>query len=89
MQEHGLDDELFKTKLAYPNESFMQSAFGNLGNFDKPLNLTKEDFWSTLKQETPQDEEINHTQVIIRKFKIQNVLTQELTRITSKWLSFN
>ena len=42
MQENGLDDELFNMKLAYPFEYFMQT--GNLGNFDKPLNLTKEVF---------------------------------------------
>ena len=44
MQENCLDDELFNMKWAYPFEYFMQSASGNLGNFDKPLNLTKEVF---------------------------------------------
>ena len=33
-----------------------------LGNFHQSLNLTKEDFWSTLKQPYPSDEEINRTQ---------------------------
>ena len=56
MQEKGLDDELSKEKLAHPYEVF------NPGNFQEPLNLTKEDFWSTLKQTTPPDEEINRIQ---------------------------
>ena len=51
MHENRLDDESLKKKLAYPYECFL------LGNFQEPLNLTKEDFWSTLKQETPPDEE--------------------------------
>ena len=49
------EDELFQKKLAYPYEVF------NLSNFQEPLNLTKEDSWSTLKQTTPPDEEINRT----------------------------
>ena len=44
MDENGFIDKLFKKKLAYPYEYF------NLDNFDKPLNLTKEDYWSTLTQ---------------------------------------
>ena len=41
-------------------------------NFQEPLNLTKEDFWSTLKQTTPPDEESNRTQETIKKFHIKN-----------------
>ena len=41
-------------------------------NFQGPINLTKADYWSTLKQETPPDEEINRTLEIIRKFIIKN-----------------
>ena len=44
MDENGLDDELFKKKLAYPYE------YLNLSNIQEPLNLSPEDFWSTLKQ---------------------------------------
>ena len=44
MDENGFIDKLFKKKLAYPYEYF------NLDNFDKPPNLTKKDFWSTLTQ---------------------------------------
>ena len=76
MDENGLDDELFKTKLAYPYE------YLNLNNIQEPLNLTKENFWSTLKQKTPPDEKINRTQEIIKKFNVRN--GQELTMIYLK-----
>ena len=76
MDENGLDDELFKKKLVYPYEYF------TLDNIQEPLNLTKEDFWSTLKQTTPPDEEINRTQEIIKKFEVKN--GQELTMIYLK-----
>ena len=81
MDENGFDDELFKKKLAYPYEYF------NLGNFQEPLNLTKEDFWSTLKQTTPPDDEINRTQEIVKKFNVKN--GQELTMIYLKWMFYN
>ena len=60
------EDELFKKKLAYAYEVF------NLSNFQEPSNLTKEDFWSTLKQATPPDEEINRTQEVIKNYGIKN-----------------
>ena len=66
MDENGFTDELFKKKLAYPYEVLTLSNSKNI--FQEPLNLTKEDFWSTLKQTTPPDEEINRTQDIIRKY---------------------
>ena len=53
-------DEFFKKKLAYPYE------YLNLSKFQEPLNLTKEDFWSTLKQTNPSDEETHRTQEIIK-----------------------
>ena len=40
-------------------------------NVQEQLNLTKEDLWSTLKQETPPDEEINRTQEINKKFNLK------------------
>ena len=76
LDEESLDDtegtggalhascELFKKKLAYPYDHF------NLGNFQEPLNLTNENFWSTLKQSYPSDEEISRTQEIIKKFDL-------------------
>ena len=51
IDSNNFEDELSKTKLAYPYE------YLNLSNFQEPLNLTKEDFRSTLKQSYPSDEE--------------------------------
>ena len=76
LDENGFTDELCKKKLAYPYE------YLNLGNFQEPLILTKEDLWSTLKQKTPPDEEINRTQEIIKKFNVKN--GQELTMLYLK-----
>ena len=58
MDENGFIDEIFKKTLAYPYEYFTVSSF------QEPLNLTKEDFWPTLKQSCPSDEEISRTQKI-------------------------
>ena len=64
--------------MAYPYDYFTQStrsasgAFGNLGNFQEQMNLTEENLWSILNQETPPDEEINRTREIIKKFKLKN-----------------
>ena len=71
MDENGFIDENFKKKLAYPYEYF------NLDNFDKPLNLTKEEYWSTLTQYYPSDNDIKRTQELINKNKIKN--RRELT----------
>ena len=60
LDENGFTDELIKKKLAYPHE------YLNLSFIQELLNLTKEDFWSTLKQTTPPDEETNRTQEIIK-----------------------
>ena len=76
MDENGLDDELFKKKLAYPYE------YLNLSNIQEPLNLSPEDFWSILKQTTPSLEEINRTQEIIKKYDLKN--GQELTELYLK-----
>ena len=51
--------------MAFPYKYFY------LDNFQEPLNLTKEDFWSKLKQDTPPDDEIKCTQEIIRKFNLK------------------
>ena len=64
MDEKGFKDVLFKKKLAQPYLNFTHN------NFQKPLNQTKNDFWSTLKQTTPQDEEINRTPEIKKKYDI-------------------
>ena len=50
MDSNGFDDELFKQKLAYCYDSF------NSDKFDKPIILTKEDFYYNLNQSIPPDE---------------------------------
>ena len=82
LESNNIEDELYEKKLAYPYEYFTQSAFGNSDNFDKPPTLTKEDFWSTIKQSYPPDEEISGTQNIITKYDIKN--GQELTMLYLK-----
>ena len=62
--------------MACPYEYF------NLSNFQGTLNLTKEDFWSTLKQSYPSDEEISRTLEIIEMFNIEN--GQEQTMLCLK-----
>ena len=72
----GLIDDLFKKKLAYPYEKF------NLNNFQEPLNLTKEDYWSTLTKSYPFDDDIKRTQQLIDKYKITT--PQQLTMLYLK-----
>ena len=76
MNENGFIDKLFKKKLPYPYEYF------NLDNFDKPLNLTKEDYWSTLTQSYPSDDNIKRTQELFDKNNIKN--GQDLTMLYLK-----
>ena len=66
MDEKGFKDKLLKKKLAYPYE------YLNLDNFQEPLNLTKEDYWSTLTQSYPSDDDIKRTQELIDENKIKN-----------------
>ena len=66
MKLEGMSDELLKKKLAYPYEKF------NLDNLHQQLNLTKEDYWSTLTQSYPSDDDIQRTQELIDKNKIKN-----------------
>ena len=80
MQNEGLTDNLFKKKLAYPYEKF------NLNNLHEPhsfaLNLTKEDFWSTLTQSYPCEDDIKRTQQLIDTYNITTA--QELTELYLK-----
>ena len=76
MQKEGLTDDLFKKKLAYPYEKF------NLNNLHEPLNLTKEDYWSTLTQSHPCEDDIKRTQQLIDTYKITTA--QELTELYLK-----
>ena len=71
INSEGLIDDLFKKKLAYPYEKF------NLIKFQEPLNLTKEDYWSTLTQSYPCDDDIKRTQQLIDKYNITT--PQQLT----------
>ena len=76
MDSEGLTDSLFKKKLAYPYEK------SNLENMSQSLNLTKADYWSTLTQSYPSDDDIQRTQELIDK---NNITTpQQLTMLYSK-----
>ena len=56
-------------KLAYPYE-----YFNSIDDNQKPVdNLKIEDFFSILKKNCPNDEEIERTKEVIEKFNIQNV----------------
>ena len=76
MQNEALTDDLFKKKLAYPYEKF------NLNNLHEPLNLTKEDYWSTLTQSHPCEDDIKRTQQLIDTYNITTA--QELTMLYLK-----
>ena len=76
MKLEGMSDDFFKKKLAYPYE------YLNLDNFQEPLNLTKEVYWSTLTQSYLSDDVIERTQELIDKNKIEN--GRELTMLYLK-----
>ena len=65
LKKNNFYDELLIHKLAYPYEYF------NPTNFEKPLDLKKEHFYSTLKQEYPPQQEIDRTFEIIKKYDIK------------------
>ena len=69
MNSEGLIDDLFRKKLAYPYAKI------NLENMSaklpqQPLNLTREDYWSTLTQSYPCDDDNERTQQLIDKYNI-------------------
>ena len=68
LDKNGMEDDLFKRKLAYPYEKG-----NNIESYYKPLKLGREDYFSTLKQSYPDFEEIIKTQAIIVKDKITNL----------------
>ena len=76
MQNEGLTDNLFKKKLAYPYENI------NVNNLHEPLNLTKEDYLSTLTQSCPCEDDIKRTQQLIDTYNITTA--QELTELYLK-----
>ena len=77
LDANGVEDDLFKRKLAYPYEK------GNtIESYYKPLKLGRDDYFSTLKQTYSSFEEIIRTQAIIVKNKITNL--KELTMLYLK-----
>ena len=72
-----MENDLFKRKLAYPYEKGK-----TIESFYKPLNLGREDYFSTLKLSYPDFEEIIRTQAIIRKNKMTNL--KEITMLNLK-----
>ena len=65
-------------KLAYPYQNS-----NNINDYQKPVdNLKKEDFFSKLKNECPDDDEIERTKEIIKLFDIKN--GEELTKLYCK-----
>ena len=77
--EEALPDYMGENKkLAYPYEHF-----NNIDDYQKPVNnLTKENFFSKLKNKCPDDEEIQRTKDNIKRFNIKN--GEELTEIYLK-----
>ena len=72
LDKNGMEDDLFKRKLAYPYEKGK-----TIESYYKPLKLCREDYFSTLKQSYLDFEEILRTQAIIVKNRITNL--KELT----------
>ena len=64
LDKSGMQDDLFKRKLAYPYEKGK-----TIESYYKPLKLGREDYFSTLKQSYPDFEEIIRTQAIIVKIR--------------------
>ena len=62
-----MEDEQFKKNLAYPFENFqvMRTIYGS-------LNLNREGFYSTLKQFTPINKEMERTEIIFTKYSFTN-----------------
>ena len=77
LDKNGMEDDLFKRKLAYP-----YGKGKTIESYYKPLKIGREDYFSTLKQSNPDFEEIIRTQAIIVKNKITNL--KELTMLYLK-----
>ena len=68
LDANGMEDDLFKRKLAYPYEKVK-----TIESFYKPLKLGREDYFSTLKKLYPDFEEIIRTQAFIVRNRITNL----------------
>ena len=77
LDANGMEDDLFKRKLACPYEKGK-----TIDSFHKPLKLGREDYFPTLKPSYPDFEEIIRIQAIIKKNKIINL--KELTMLYIK-----
>ena len=65
-------------KLEYPNE-----YFNSINDYQKPVNnLKREDFFSKLKNDYPDDDEIERTREFIKIFNIKD--GEELTKLYCK-----
>ena len=62
LDKNGMEDDLFKRKLAYPYEKVK-----TIDSYYKPLKLGREDYFSTLKQSYPDFEEKIKTQDFVIK----------------------
>ena len=78
LDKNGLEDDLFKRKVAYPYEKSK-----NIESYYKLLKLGREDYYSTLRQSNPDFEGITRTQAIIVKNRITNL--KELTMLYLKY----
>ena len=68
----------FSKKLAYPYQ-----CFNSINDYQKPVDkLKKEDFFSNLKNDCPDDDEIERTKELIKLFDIKN--GEELTKLYRK-----
>ena len=66
LKKNKMGDELFRKKLAYPYEKYK-----SIEEYDKPLDLKDEDYFSTLKQSSPSKEQIERTREIVTKYNIE------------------
>ena len=81
MDSEGLTDSLFKKKLAYPYEKFNLENI-SIDSLSQPLIIPKADYWSTLTQSYPCDDDIKRTQQFFDKCNITT--PQQLTMLYLK-----
>ena len=65
LDAHGMEDDLFKRKLAYPFEKGK-----TIESYYTTLKLSRKEYFSTLKQSYPDFEEIIRTQANIIKKRL-------------------